>query len=195
MRKRKNPSIFDSYMASGDEKRIRIILDHYYNFIPVVNAYEFGLVNTIRAERVYNRRTAIGDLGVRVQTSGISNPTASEGDEKTEIQKAVRSGDYITALRGADCYESHKNEILTLQDMRDTYAIVEQEIGSLDDENELFKRYLHHEFDLTTIADSEGVTVDAIKQRFRKARNNVIDNTLFWMARRKPYYYMDEKGA
>lgn len=195
MRIRRFSTLFDTYRASGDEKRVRIILDNYYGFIPLVDAYEYGLIDTIKAERKYNRAEANGNLGVRVQTSHISNPTSSEGNEYEEIQRAVRNGDYVTALRGADRFEKHKWEILTLADMRATYALVEKQVGSLKGEDILFRKYLGREFDLTTIAESEGVTVDAIKKRFRKTRNDVIDNTLFLINLKKPYYYLEQKGA
>ena len=195
MRIRRLSTLFNTYRASGDEKRIRIILDNYQRFIPLVDAYEFGLIDTIKAERKYNRMEENGDLGVRVQTSCVSNPTATEGDEEEEIQRAVRNGDYITALRGADRFEEHKLEILTLVDMRTTYALVEKQVGSLNGDDVLFRRYLDHEFDLTTIAESEGVTIDAIKQRFRKTRSDVIENTLFCINLKKPYYYLEQKGA
>ncbi|WP_022765362.1 hypothetical protein [Butyrivibrio sp. XPD2006] len=195
MRARKKTTILDDYKMANDEKRVRIILDNYPGFMTFVNAYEFGLVDTIKAERLYNRRAAIGDTGVRVQTSNIGNPTSSEGDEDKLVREAVRAGDYITALRGADRYEKHKWEILTLKDMRETYALVDKQIGTLEDEKELFRRYLRHEFNLATIAGSEGVTVEAMKKRFKNARNDVIDNTLFWLEMKRPYLYLDQKGA
>lgn len=195
MRARKKTTILDDYKKANDEKRVRIILEHYSGFMAFVNAYEFGLIGTIKAERLYNRRAAIGNPGVRVQTSGIGNPTSCEGDEDMIVREAVRAGDYVTALRGADRFEKHKWEILTLKDMRETFALVEEHIGSLDDEKELFKRYLKHEFDLATIADSEGVTVDAMKKRFRNDRNDVIEKTLFWLNMKRPYFYLEQKGA
>ena len=52
---RMNASILDNYRKATDEKRIKIVLDHYSSFMPYVNAYEAGLIRTIKAEREYNR--------------------------------------------------------------------------------------------------------------------------------------------
>lgn len=188
-------SILDDYKKANDEKRIKIVLDHYSGFMAYVNAYEAGLVRTILAERLYNRRAALGDLGVRVQTSNTGNPTSSEGDEDMIVRQAVRDGDYITALRGADKYETHKWQILLLKDMREIFALVDEQIGCLGDEKDIFVRYLKREFNLATIADSEGVTSDAMKKRFGLLRKEVIANSLDWLELQRPYFYLEQKGA
>lgn len=192
---RMNASILDNYRKATDEKRIKIVLDHYSSFMPYVNAYEAGLIRTIKAEREYNRRVALGDPGVRVQTSNIGNPTSSEGDEDMIVRQAVRTGDYITALRGADKFETHKWEILLLKDMREIYGLVEEQIGSLGDEKDVFKRYLKREFKLAAIAGTEGVTSEAMKKRFGILRKDVVDNSLKWLKEQRPYSYLEQKGA
>jgi len=192
---RMNVSILDNYRKATDEKRIKIVLDHYSSFMPYVNAYEAGLIRTIKAEREYNRRVALGDPGVRVQTSNIGNPTSSEGDEDMIVRQAVRAGDYITALRGADKFETHKWEILLLKDMREIYGLVEEQIGSLGDEKDVFKRYLKREFKLAAIAGTEGVTSEAMKKRFGILRKDVVDNSLKWLKEQRPYSYLEQKGA
>ena len=192
---RMKASILDDYKKANDEKRIKIVLDHYSGFMAYVNAYEKGLIRTIKAERLYNRRKALGDLGVRVQTSNTGNPTSSEGDEDMIVCQAVRAGDYITALRGADRFETHKWEILLLKDMREIYGLVEDQIGALGDEKDIFERYLRREFNLATIADSEGVTSDAMKKRFGILRKEVVANSLRWLEEQRPYSYLEQKGA
>ena len=176
------------------DRRICIVLEHYTNFIPVVNAYECNLIDTIKEEREYNRRRPNGNLGVRVQTSNITNPTEDEAEIHESIENAVRNGDYATALRGADNYDEHKEEILTLWHMRKTYYLVAGQLSCLDDELKQFKGYVMHEFDLATIADSEGVSVEAIKKRFRKAKGIVIKGARHWIDKQMQYKVL-EKGA
>ena len=194
MRVLDNSSIVNVYRVASPEGKIRIILANYSNFISIVNAYECGLADTINEERIYNRRKAMGDLGVRVQSSTMSNPTATEGESFSSIINAVREGDYITALKGADRYEEHKAEILTLRHMRKTYKHVSNQLGCLGDRYKPFMSYIMHETDLAEIAEAEGVTVEAIKQRFRKAKKIVIKGAVHWIDEQMDYFVL-EKGA
>lgn len=194
MKVRDSSQIVYIYNIADSEGKVRLMLDNYTTFMHMVNAYEFGLINKIREERVTNRRIARGELGVRVQTSNLSDPTSSEGDERDEISNAVKAGDYITALRGADEFEEHKAEITSLKNMREDYALVCSQFGTAGKDGKLFERYLSHEFDLLTIADTEGVSLDAIKQRFRRVRKIIILGAVHWIHRSEEYYVM-QKGA
>ena len=117
-----------------------------------------------------------------------------DGDERDEISNAVKAGDYITALRGADEFEEHKAEITSLKNMREDYALVCSQFGTAGKDGKLFERYLSHEFDLLTIADTEGVSLDAIKQRFRRVRKIIILGAVRWIHRSEEYYVL-QKGA
>ena len=182
------------YNINDSVGKVRTVLDNYPTFLNMVNVYEFGLINKIREERVTNRRISRGELGVRVQTSNQSNPTSTEGDERDEISNAVKAGDYITALRGADDFDLHRAEILSLKNMREDYALVCRQFGAVGDDGKLLERYLSHELDLITIADSEGVTLEAIKQRFKKAKKKIIKGCVRWIHESEEYFVM-EKGA
>ena len=194
MRTRDTSCIVDVYRKASAEEKVRIIMEHYSSFMFIVNAYESDLIDTIKEERFYNRRKANGDLGIRGQSSNISNPASDEGDNEVSIKDAVRLGDYVTALRGADRYEEHKAEILTLYCMRKDFSTVDGQLGCLKNGDEMFKRYLMHEFNLATIADSEGVTVEAVKQRFRKAKKKVIRGAVHWINVRSKYIVLS-RGA
>ena len=71
-------SIVEAYADASIEKKIEIILDNYTGFINIVDGYEQCLSIQIRNEREYNRRKNNGDLGIRVQTSGLSDTTAMD---------------------------------------------------------------------------------------------------------------------
>lgn len=194
MKVRNSSQIVDIYGRADTEGKIRIVLDNYITFMNMVNAYEDGLIDEIKEERMTNRRLKHGDLGVRVQTSGYSNPTSSEGDEDVEVETAVKAGDYITALRGADCYDYHKAEIVTLRNMRHDFVRVCQQFGAAGKDGKLFERYLLQEFDLIDIADTEGLTIDAVKQRFRRVRKIITEGASRWIKKSDEYFVM-KKGA
>ncbi|WP_207637477.1 hypothetical protein [Butyrivibrio sp. XPD2002] len=66
------------YAESDNGKRIDIIFEHYDNFLELADMFEGRLFDDIKEEKGFNRREARGDLGIRVQTSGKSDPTCME---------------------------------------------------------------------------------------------------------------------
>ena len=194
MKVKNSAQIVYFYNISDPEGKVNLVLDNYANFMSMVNVYECGLINQIREERTTNKRIDRGELGVRIQTSTLGNPTASEVDDRDEIERAVKAGDYITALRGADFFELHRAEILSLRNMREDYDLICCQFGAVGEDGKLFKRYLSHEFDLLTIADTEGVSLDAIKQRFRRVRKMIVNGCVHWIHESEEYYVM-KKGA
>lgn len=63
------------YADADVNGRLEIILKNYPRFMQMVDGYEQCLSIIIRNEREYNRSRKGEDLGVRVQTSRLSNPT------------------------------------------------------------------------------------------------------------------------
>ena len=64
-------SIIEIYAWADAAGRVDIICKNYSNFIGIVDVYTEGLRYMIESEKVYSRKKNYGDLGVRVQTSGI----------------------------------------------------------------------------------------------------------------------------
>ena len=73
-------NIVEEYAQADIEAKIELIIRYYPNFLKIVDLHERELQYIIKQEKAYNRRKAKGDLGVRVQTFGISNPTFNEAD-------------------------------------------------------------------------------------------------------------------
>ena len=71
-------SIVEQYADSDVGERIAILIRYYPNFIRLVEGFERNLSFIIKQEKEMKRRAAIGELGVRVQNSHISDPTARE---------------------------------------------------------------------------------------------------------------------
>ena len=64
-------SIIEIYARADAAGRVDIICKNYSNFIGIVDGYTEGLRYMIESEKAYNRKKNHGDLGVRVQTSGM----------------------------------------------------------------------------------------------------------------------------
>ena len=70
--------LVESYGKATPRERFRLIYKNYSIFPQLVDCYETGLFNRILFEVEYNRRKKNDDdLGVRIQTSHRSDPTAA----------------------------------------------------------------------------------------------------------------------
>ncbi len=61
------------YTGATSEKRIDIIIKNYTKFIGIVDGYTDGLRYMIECEKESSHRQSAGDLGVRVQTGGMTS--------------------------------------------------------------------------------------------------------------------------
>ena len=86
-------NIVEQYADSDIDGRIEILIRYYPNFIRLVEAFEQSLSFIIKQEKEMKRRSSLGELGVRVQTSHLSDPTAREAIDNLMIEQAIREGD------------------------------------------------------------------------------------------------------
>ena len=89
-------NIVERYSRATVEKRVEIILDNYATFNRILDGYEKSLSIVLRNERDFNRKKQLGDSGIRVQTSNISDITAQTAIENVTIQEAIHDGDWLT---------------------------------------------------------------------------------------------------
>lgn len=165
------------YADADVNGRLEIILKNYPRFMQMVDGYEQCLSIIIRNEREYNRSRKGEDLGVRVQTSRLSNPTERQAIENVSIQEAIRAGDVEAALKGADDYEKHAVEIKTLVNMREDYQILTNQFLFLEDkEGVMFSDYISKRRSVAAIADDEGLAYETIRWRLKETRKLIKRN-------------------
>ena len=82
-------NIVKQYEEANVSGRIEILIKYYPNFICLVEGYEQSLSFIIKEEKAYKHRQAKEELGVRVQTSGVSDPTAREAIDNIMIMDAM----------------------------------------------------------------------------------------------------------
>ena len=182
----------DIYQMLGIDEKIDFIIDHISRLDRMMNAFEVGLITNIQRERRYNRCAENGELGVRVQTSGHADPTGNEGSTNGDLQKYIRQGNYMAALKGTDNF--FKNQIITLQDMRDDYGIISSVVDSMGDEHEQYIKYLYKKNSIARAAEAEGVSTEAIKSRFYRAKKEIREASKAWMINSNKYSLL-KKGA
>lgn len=132
------------YTGATSEKRIDIIIKNYTKFIGIVDGYTDGLRYMIECEKVSSHRQSVGDLGVRVQTGGMtSDPTARKAINNVITREALINCDFSgNVLDGVDQAEVYIRDAYILSDMRKDYNLFNSQLGILGTEKETFTKYL-----------------------------------------------------
>ena len=93
--------LVDAYEKADPSERFKLIYENYSVFPQIVDCFEIGLFNTILNEKEYNRRARnSADLGVRVQTSNKSDPTAKVAVERVMIREAIQKCEFVKYEEG-----------------------------------------------------------------------------------------------
>ena len=175
-------SIVDRYAKADPWGRIDIILLNYSNFLEIVDGCEESLKFLIVNERRINRKRSLGDLGVRVQSSGMGDKTAQEAINIVMLDEAIRSKDYEIELKGTDCPEKHREEIEILYDMRDDYSLVRSQMKMLPvNESILLSEYLTERTDLTSFAEMHGMSYGTMQKRLNRVRRRLKNQTVIFL--------------
>lgn len=175
-------NIVERYSIATVEKRVEIILDNYATFNRILDGYEKSLSIVIRNERDFNRKKKLGDSGIRVQTSNISDITAQTAIENVTIQEAIHDGDWLTATKGSDNIFAHRLEIETISQMRDDYDIVTGQLSALlKEEYDFYLPYINKEKNCFEIAEDEGLSLDAVRMRLHRYRGIVKECSIPFM--------------
>ncbi len=177
---RDEANIVEQYADSDVGERINILIRYYPNFIRLVEGYEQSLSFIIKQEKEMKRRAAIGELGVRVQTSHISDPTAREAIDNVMIAEAIKKGELagVIAELDEDVRNLHETEVRTLQDMKEDYSMFQSTfyyLGPAD--SEMFTKYLECGRRTEQLAYDMDMKQDALKVRMHRAKKIVVDQT------------------
>ena len=173
-------TLLHMYSEAGPEGRLQIMMGNYAVFPKLIRRVEKKVFYKITVEREYMRSLHRGELGVRIQTSGISDITADEAIDHVTVEEAIRTGKYdrglIRDLENADEYET---AIRTINVMRLDYELLTEIIDDLrEKDSKVIKQYLVEGKLFKEIADSEGKTYDAIKKRIERIRAEIRDQIL-----------------
>ena len=180
--------LVEAYGNSNPHERFLLIYKNYSIFPQLVDCYETGLFNRILFEVEYNRRKKNDDdLGVRIQTSHRSDPTAAKAIEHIMIRDAIEECNFSgNILKETDDPEKHKRDILTIHMMRREYEVFDTSLKALPlAEFKITYSHLHDGRKLVEIAEEEDKAYQTILNIVSKTRKS-------WKARRllssrKPY--------
>jgi hypothetical protein len=165
------------YSNSDTEIKVKFLLSNYNRLPKLIDSYESTWEIIVKAEKRYNARAELGDIGIRVQRTRNSNPTMAEALINAELDLAKTETNLRVLVKGTDNPAQRIKEKLIIQDMRDDYSIIVNAIHSLDQKDEeIFLRYLNNEYDVNDIADCNQITYTSAKSKIYNIRKTVILN-------------------
>ena len=169
-------SIIKNYAKADAAGKVDIICKNYPNFIGIVEGYTEGLCYMIENEKAYNRKQSRGDLGVRVQTSGMrSDITADTAISNVITKDAIIACDFSgDVLEGVDRVEEFQRDAYTLRRMRTDFELFNSQLCILGkNESRIFRDYLSGEKDIGDIAEEEGILYESAVQKLRRAKTKI----------------------
>ncbi len=173
--------LVEAYGKGDPKQRFTLIYKNYEVFLKLIDSFETGLFNRILYEREYNRREKNGgDLGVRIQTSSLSNPTAKKAMEELKIREAIRECDLSgDILEDTDEPEKHERDIRMIKMMRREYKVFNESLKSLSEkEYRITYKYIHKEQKLEKIAEEEELAYQSIKNLIAETRKMLAEKII-----------------
>ncbi len=178
-------NILEEYPKANNVRRINIILANFANFKEIMDGYEASLKFLIISERKAARQKNMGDLEVRVQTSGISDKTAATAIESVMLSNAIKNRTLDAELKDIDYPEQYRKEADTIWNMRDDFELIKAQIKTLPIiEAEVLIPYLNGTRNLFKLAEITDCSYEAVKTRLRKAKNHIRANTEIYLKRK-----------
>lgn len=173
----KDSDILASYKAANPEGRFEIMYEHFSFFPKVITKIEKKMKYKIKADREYLRSHSKGELGVRVQTSNLSDPTADEAVANVSLEEAFMTGEAGgQLLKGLENADKYREDIRYISIMRMDYGLFVDCIEGLDEEeNLLMTEYLSNKKYLKEIAVDLNMSYANVKIKLREIKQSLMD--------------------
>ena len=118
----------EQYFLADSKGKIEIILANFISFQHQLSGIEDGIKLDIKVDQDFKFRQDKGDLGIRVQTSGKSDPTAREAIRNVELDRAFDENDIERELEKTCTPDLFRNQLRMLSSMKDDYQVIKMVI-------------------------------------------------------------------
>ena len=177
---RDEANIVEQYTEADVAARVELLIKYYPSFPRLIEGYEQSLSYIIKEEKDYLRKSRRGDLGVRVQTSGLSDITAQTAIDNIMIREAIESGSLESLEEDLDdeIMAQYEEEIRMLQCMKEDFEILKASFFYLDPEAaETYKRYLACGRKTEALAYELDIKPEALKMQMCRTKKIVFEQT------------------
>ncbi len=178
--KAKETNVLNNYRNADPEGRFSLLMDNFASFPRLICIEERKTRYKLKAEREFLKSHTRDELGVRVQTSHIGDPTVDEAVSEVSLQEAFVTGEVNRELfKGMEDALEYEMQIRMISTMRMDYELLVDIIDCLDhDDSKIIKQYLLGGKYIKEIALDEDRSYEAMKKRIARIRSNIRDEIL-----------------
>lgn len=178
--KAKEKDYLTAYRSLNAEGRLNLMINNYSTFPKIIRKMEVKTRYRIKSEKEYMRSHLRGELGVRVQSSRLSDPTFEEASTNIMLDKAMETGEAEGGLlNGIENAERYEADIRIISIMRMDYELLSEIVEDLDeDESCWMKDFLTKRKLLKEIASERGLSYETIKRRAYELRNDIREEII-----------------
>lgn len=173
---KREQSIVGKYYRLSPRDRLDKIYANFDCFPGIIADYEYEMAEWIKGNLAKARRDAVGDLGVRVQTSNFRRSiTEDRAIENLEVERIIRETDLQDSSwdRIEDSDEIMRG-LLEISLMRREYLRFMSRLRSLSGQNkEIFQNYLNHRKRMHALSDEYDILNDSVRKRIYRIKKQV----------------------
>jgi hypothetical protein len=176
----RDTDLLDKYMKANAHKRLELMMEYYPVFPGMLRKIEKKTEYKIKAEKEYIKSHCRDELGVRVQTSGKSDPTANEAVANVALEEAFKTGDVDKGmLKDVENADEYKETIRMVSIMRMDYELLVDIISGFDtDDSVIIRKHLSEGKSFRIIAEEEECSSDSIKRKYRRIRDKIKEEII-----------------
>lgn len=173
--KKQTKDFFCIYKEADSTNRLEIMLSQFNRFQQQIKIAEIKTQRNIKAEHEYMRSHHRSELGVRIQTSRVSDPTPVEAIENMTLEEAIKHGEYAgDALKDIDESNRYEIDIQTIKGMKENYELLQNIVLGLEDEEQkLVTEYFIEKRGIKELAEKYNISYNGMKMRIKVLREGL----------------------
>ncbi len=163
-------NILDEYDHSNVNKKINIILSNYPCFDEIMNGFEECLTIMIKYEIKGNKSSNTDELGIRIQSSGMSDTTAANALENIVIEDAIHKGTLNDLFKNYECSQELLHKIDVINSMREDYRVLLGLMKTMNvQKDSSFISYVNGN-DIQKICDQTNKTYEGVRSSIKRSK-------------------------
>ena len=156
------------------------MLEYYPVFPGMLRKIEKKTEYKIKSEQERMRSRSRGELGVRVQTSTISDTTANEAVANVTLEEAFKTGEVSKGLlKGIENAPEFEETIRMVNIMKMDFELLEDILSGFGREDSIIiKKHLSEGKSYRVIAEEEECSTDSVRRKFTRIREEISEEII-----------------
>ena len=176
----RDTDLLNSYKKAPAEKRLSIMLEYYPVFPGMLRKIEKKTEYKIKSEQERMRSRRRGELGVRVQTSNVSDTTANEAVANVTLEEAFKTGEVSKGLlKGIENAPEFEETIRMVSIMKMDFELLEDILSGFGREDSIIiKKHLSEGKSYRVIAEEEECSTDSVRRKFTRIKEEISEEII-----------------